>query len=97
MGFSARSQAGDPCDPSMFNPGVCKVAIKRQGYCQGGWVPMNYSQKYPYYYDEYQRFIAGGGAAVMAPLENCSRPGSHFVTTHGFGTIGTGHHVHAGG
>jgi len=97
MGFSATSQASDPCDAATFNSGVCKVAVSHHGYCSGGWVPMNYSQKYPFYYDQYQQFLAGGGAAVASPRENCSWPKSHSATTHGFGAIGSGHHHSHGG
>ncbi len=101
MGMSARAQSGDPCEPGSFNPGACKVAVQHHGYCSGGWVPMNYSQKYPYYYDAHQRYLSGGGSGAVLPLENCSRPATHAAmhttTTHGFGAIGSGHHVHAGG
>jgi len=82
----------------MFDPGVCKAAIKHHGYCSGGWTRMSYSQKYPYYYDEYQRYLSGGGAAAALTLENCAWPTTRVATSHGFGTIGSGHHYsHAGG
>jgi hypothetical protein len=81
MGMAVRGQqSGDPCAPSSFNAQVCQVAIRHKGYCSGGgFVKMPYRQAYPYYYDSYSAFIAGGGMAT-AP-EGCAARG-------GFGAHG---------
>jgi hypothetical protein len=81
MGVAARGQQGaDPCLASTFNAQVCKVAIRHKGYCSGGaFVKTAYAQPYPYYYDSYSTFVAGGGLAAQP--ESCSARG-------GFGSHG---------
>jgi len=91
LGLLARAQqTADPCDAASFNPKVCKAAIRRGGYCsQGAWVPASYQQKYPYYYDLYQSYVAQGG--VVSPADVCASSGfSHG----GFGSTGAGSSAH---
>lgn len=103
MGMAARGQLPpDPCDAGTFNTKACKVAVTHQGYCDGAtFVPMIYRERYPYYYDSYQAYLANGGAATAAVAGNCRHPhsgifGVHGVSRGGFGSIGAGH-PHAGG
>jgi hypothetical protein len=97
VSVAARGQQSlGPCEAAAFNVKACKVAIHHKGYCAGGnWVPTNYGQAYPYYYDSYQAYLTGGGPVAAASIENCKRPGSGFFSAHavhrgGFGTIGAG-------
>ncbi len=89
-------QSLGPCEATAFSAKVCKTAIHHKGYCAGGnWVPMTYAQAYPYYYDSYQTYMAGGGQVTAAAVENCSRPhggffSGHGATRRGFGAIGGG-------
>ena len=99
MSMAARGQlAPDPCDAGTFNTKACKVAVKHMGYCDGAsFVPMTYPQRYPYYYDSYQAYLANGGLATAAEAGNCLRPYSGFFGVHGFsrggfGSTGSGHH-----
>jgi hypothetical protein len=96
VSVAARGQQSlGPCEATAFNAKVCKTAIHHKGYCAGGnWVPMTYAQAYPYYYDSYQTYMAGGGQVTAGAAENCSRPGGFFWghggTRRGFGAIGAG-------
>ena len=99
MSMAARAQlAPDPCDAGSFNVKACKVAVKHKGYCDGvNFVPMTYSQPYPYYYDSYQAYLANGGVATAAAAGDCRTPryglfGIHGYSRGGFGSIGAGHH-----
>jgi len=99
MSMAARRQpAPDPCGAGTFNIKACKVAVKHMGYCDGSaFVPMTYSERYPYYYDSYQAYLANGGAVTAAAVGNCERPHSGFfglyrVRRGGFGSTGAGHH-----
>jgi len=106
MSMAARGlEALNPCDTSTFNVKACKVAVKHQGYCDGStWIPTAYSERYPYYYDSYQAYLAGGGLATPAEVGNCQRGyygvyrahGVSHVSQGGFGAIGAGHHHHGG-
>jgi hypothetical protein len=98
MGMTARAQPGaNPCDSATFNAKACKTAVRHNRFCSGGtWVPMTYQQPYPYYYDSYQAYMAGGGVLSSLPVENCSHSfagffGGHGVTRRGFGSTGAGH------
>ncbi len=96
MGLAARAQqSGGPCDPATFNAGVCKTAIRQRGYCSGStWVPNQYGQSYPYYYDLYQQHLAQGG--LVSPAGACPstlRP--HHAMFGGFGHTGTFHAAHS--
>ena len=99
MGMTARGQlAPDPCDAGTFNTKACKVAVKHMGYCDGSaFVPMTYSERYPYYYDSYQAYLANGGIATAAEAGNCRRPHSNYfgtpVSRGGFGSTGAGRHA----
>jgi hypothetical protein len=98
MGMTARGQQGaDPCQSSTFSGQACQLAIRHQGYCSGAaWVPMTYSQPYPYYYDSYSAFVSGGGLAVAGPSGNCRHPGffaAHGWARGGFGGTGSGRHA----
>jgi hypothetical protein len=99
MSMAARGlEALDPCDAGTFNVKACKVAVKHSGYCDGStWVPTTYQERYPYYYDSYQAYLATGGVATAAEAGNCRRPhygffGIHGVSRGGFGATGAGHH-----
>jgi hypothetical protein len=103
MGMAARGQqAPDPCEAAYFNIKACKVAVQHRGYCDGAtWVPATYQEKYPYYYDSYQTYLANGGVVTAVGAGNCRHPHSSFFVSHGFsrggfGAIGSGHH-HGGG
>jgi hypothetical protein len=98
MGMAARGQQGpDPCDAATFNAKSCKTAVRHNRFCSGGaWVPMTYQQPYPYYYDSYQAYLAGGGVVSPLPVESCPHPfagffGGHGVTRRGFGSTGVAH------
>ena len=74
-------QASNPCAPGSFDPGACKTAVKRQGYCDGStWVPQTF-QRYPYYYGAYQTYSTAGGVVTPPPPSSCRAP-----RTGGFGT-----------
>jgi len=98
MGMARGQLAPDPCEAGTFNTKACKVAVKHRGYCDGAtFVPMTYSQPYPYYYDSYQAFLARGGVVTAADAGSCRRPhggffGAHGVSRGGFGATGSGHH-----
>jgi hypothetical protein len=99
MGLAAKAQpAADPCTTVTFNAGACKTAIHAGGYCSGGaWLPVTYSNPYPYYYDLYRSHLNGGGSISPAVVEKCHRPlgaliGAHGVSHGGFGATGRGHH-----
>jgi len=98
MGMARGQLAPDPCDAGTFNTKSCKVAVQHMGYCDGSsFVPMTYSQRYPYYYDTYQSYLANGGVATAAAAGNCRHPHSGFfgiypVSRGGFGATGSGHH-----
>jgi len=103
MSMAARGQlAPDPCDAGTFNIKACKVAVKHSGYCDGSsFVPMTYSERYPYYYDSYQAYLANGGVATAVEAGNCQHPhgglfGLYGARRGGFGSTGGGHH-HGGG
>lgn len=98
MGIAARGQQGsDPCQAATFNAKVCAAAVRHNRYCTGGqWVPMQYQQPYPYYYDAYQSYLSGGGVVTSLPTEKCGHLfagffGGHRVTHRGFGSTGAGH------
>jgi hypothetical protein len=78
-------QASNPCSPGSFNQKACHVAVRLHGYCDSAtWVPQQY-QKYPYYYDLYQAYTAGGGVVTAAPASTCR-------SVHGgFGAISAAH------
>jgi hypothetical protein len=87
IGMSAHAQGVDPCDAAMFNGKACQAAVRHKGFCSGGaWVPMTYSEKYPYFYDKYQSFISGGGVVTPFAAETCKQPGT---ARGGFGIFGT--------
>jgi hypothetical protein len=92
-------QAADPCASATFNGNACQVAVRHQGYCEGStWVNMTYQQRYPYYYDSYQTYLAAGGVATAAVVGNCRFPraglfGALLVPRGGFGSIGAGRHA----
>ena len=92
-------QSADPCESATFNGKACQVAVRHQGYCEGStWVNMTYQQRYPYYYDSYQAYLAAGGAATAAVVGNCHHPhggffGPFLVSRGGFGSIGSGRHA----
>src|SRR4029077_740142 len=103
VGMATRGlEALNPCDASAFNGKACRVAVKHQGYCDGSiWIPTAYSERYPYYYDSYQAYLASGGVTTASEVGNCQHLASGFYGVHGvsrggFGAIGSGHH-HAGG
>jgi hypothetical protein len=78
----------DPCDPATFNAKVCKAAVGGGAYCsRGARIATNYSQSYPYYYDQYRSYTAQGGAVIASPAELC--PG-HLIHG-GFGATGLHH------
>ncbi len=98
------AQAGqhlDPCAAATFNEQACQSAIQNRGYCWNGrWVRMKYRQPFPYYYDTYQQFVAGGGVAYAGSFETCDVPavyggGWSWFGVHGhhggFGATGSGH------
>jgi hypothetical protein len=94
-------QSADPCESATFNGKACQVAVRHQGYCEGStWVNMTYQQRYPYYYDSYQAYLASGGTATAAAVGNCPIPragffGALLVPRGGFGSIGAGRHAGA--
>src|SRR5579862_119272 len=92
----------DPCDAASFNQQACQEAIDRGGYYwQGSWCPVVYHYPYPYYFDSYRTYVAGGGRVVSAPggtyVSGSGTPGSSSpssstsVTRGGFGSTGAGH------
>jgi hypothetical protein len=82
-------QAANPCGPADFNQKACYAAVKHHGFCSGGaWVTQQY-QQYPYYYDLYRTYAAGGGPVTPAAVERCGR-GGHAVYG-GFGAHGAAH------
>jgi hypothetical protein len=68
MAASARAQqSADPCVQANFNEAACRAAVKQHGYCaQGSWKVERYHDKYPYYYDLYQTYLAQGGTVTPA-------------------------------
>ena len=92
VGISAHAQASDPCNAATFDGKVCQSAIKQKGLCSGGaWVPMTYSEKYPYYYDQYSAYLLAGGMASPVAEESCKQPGFFgrlAIARGGFGTTG---------
>jgi len=83
MGMAACSRGRrDPCEAATFNEQACNEAVRNRGYYSDGqWVPMHYSQPYPYYYDTYRRYTSSGGS----------------VTRGGFGATGAAHASGAAG
>lgn len=83
VGMAACTRRGpDPCASATFSEQACQDAVRGGGYYwHGSWVPMVYSRPYPYYYDSYRQFVAGGGH-VSAP--SATERG-------GFGSIGASH------
>jgi hypothetical protein len=78
----------DPCDAGTFSEESCQEAVRRGGYYwRGAWVPMVYSNPYPYYYDAYRRRVDGGGVVHVAPPGSYAHPS---VTRGGFGSVGAG-------
>jgi hypothetical protein len=100
LAAAARAQqSADPCQAAGFNESACRAAIQKHGYCaQGKWVASRYREKYPYYYDLYQTYLAQGGEVTPVPQETCHRPflgGAHGTVHGGFGATGSGGHCHA--
>jgi hypothetical protein len=101
MGIAARAQAADPCNAGTFNTTACKTAIHGGGYCSGGaWLPVAYTNPYPYYYDLYRGYLSGGGSVAPAGVEKCRRTASGWISSHGvshggFGAAGHGGHAGA--
>jgi hypothetical protein len=100
MSMAARGQqTPDPCDAVTFNIKACKTAVQHKGYCAGStWVPTIYQERYPYYYDSYQAYLATGGVITAAETGNCRSPhsgffGMHGVSRGGFGSTGAGRHA----
>ena len=91
LAATARAQqSADPCQASGFNEAACREAVKKRGYCaQGSWVASRYHEKYPYYYDLYQTYLAQGGAVAPVVPGTCHRPLLGGARG-GFGAIGAG-------
>src|SRR6266478_7458334 len=85
MGMAARGQQSpDPCDAATFNAKACKTAVRHNRFCSSGaWVPMTYRQPYPYYYDSYQAYLAGGGVVNSLPAESCTHSFTSSFAGHG--------------
>ena len=82
----------DPCDRAYFNELACQEATRSGGYYWGGsWVPMVYSNPYPYYYDQHRSYVSTGGRVFASPSGSYARPSSSSVTRGGFGSTGSGH------
>ncbi len=97
--FTARAgQRPDPCAASTFNETACQAAVQSRGYCYNDrWVGMKYSEPYPYYYDAYQQYMAGGGAPNAAVVGTCGPPRWWGIGPHrnaGFGGTGAGRTAH---
>jgi hypothetical protein len=94
MSFAAHGQqaAPNPCSSPTFNGSACQAAIREHGFCsQGNWISTPYHEKYPYFYDRYQQWIAAGGVVDPAPDGSCPHPHRG-----GFGATGA-YHAHHGG
>ena len=81
----------DPCATATFSEQACQEAVHNGGYYWNGrWYPMTYRNPYPFYYDAYRSYQAGGGASSPAAAATYSRPAGS-VERGGFGTTGEGH------
>ena len=84
----------DPCDAAAFSEEACREAVQNGGYYwYGSWVPMRYSNPYPYYYDRSHSYAAGGGVVSPAPGKAYGRTAGSGagVVRGGFGSTGGGH------
>jgi hypothetical protein len=92
MGLAAcNRQRQDPCNAETFSEQSCQEAVRGGGYYwHGSWVPMIYSNPYPYYYDSYRSHVARGGAVRSAPAASYAHPS---ISRGGFGSIGAGHGI----
>jgi hypothetical protein len=85
---SCGSRRPDPCEAATFNEQACQQAVQKGGYYyNGSWFPMAYHYPYPYYYDSYRGYVAGGGVVRPEPAASYSGTG---VVRGGFGTTGAG-------
>jgi hypothetical protein len=98
VGLGACSrQRQDPCEAATFNEQACQEAVRDGGYWwYGNWVPIRYGSPYPYYYDRYRGYTAGGGVVTAAPGKAYGRTaagtaGAPAVVRGGFGSTGAGH------
>jgi len=102
LGLAGCGRRYDPCDERSFDAVACGDAIRGGGYYwHGSWVPMTYSQPYPFYYDAYRTRLSRGGSVVTVPSGNYARPAAGAagggdaahpgVVRGGFGSTGAGH------
>lgn len=96
IGLAGCSRRYDPCDERSFDAIACGDAIRSGGYYwHGSWIPMTYSQPYPYYYDTYRSRISRGESVVAVPGGAYARPAGSApaggVTRGGFGSTGAAH------
>jgi len=88
----------DPCESAYYSDLACQEAIRSGGYYWGGtWVPMTYSNPYPFYYDRYRSYAGSGGRTYSVPAGSYARPSGSSsstpsgVTRGGFGSTGAAH------
>ena len=87
-------QRQDPCEAAFFNEQACQEAVRNHGYYwHGTWIPMVYSNPYPYYYDAYRAHLSRGGSVSAAPAGAYGHSGASApsVERGGFGSTGAGH------
>ena len=83
-------RAPDPCAAATFREQACQDAVHNGGYYWNGrWYPMMYRNPYPFYYDAYRSYQAGGGTSSAVPASTYSQPAG--VERGGFGATGEGH------
>jgi len=100
-GIAAHAQSRpDPCAAATFNEAACEAAVAANGYCWNNrWVTLKYHYPFPYYYDAYHEFLAGGGVPYSAAVGACGPPRhflgiGHSVSRAGFGCSGAAHSAH---
>lgn len=87
----------DPCRAETFHEQACQEAVRNRGYYyHGAWVPMSYSNPYPYYYDSYRGYVSSGGAVHADPAEAYSHTGGAPAPAAGVERGGFGAHGAAG-
>ncbi len=84
-------RAPDPCAAATFSQQACQDAVHGGGYYWNGrWYPMMYRNPYPFYYDAYRSYQAGGGTSSAVPASAYGQPAGG-VERGGFGATGEGH------
>jgi hypothetical protein len=92
-GMAAQAQQRpNPCALSTFSSQACSAAVTSGGYCWNGqWVRLQGHYPYPYYYDQYQQYVANGGASTPAAVGSCAPISHGAVARAGFGATAASH------